>query len=176
MSDWTWDLARLNAGELSVLRRAAGVDVDHASKPALRAFYKACGYCDAWQEKFMFPAMCMDALWRSTDEPTVKPMEECLRDFRAKLEEEKKSTESMEHRIDALLETPWEDDGFLIGKLLNLVKILKSKTNLKPDFHRLAEDLNRWNGEKRHVQRKWLKVLYNVKSEKTNEEEETNAV
>ena len=168
MSDWTWDLARLDAGELSALRRAAGADVSQASVPALRAFYKACGYCDAWQEKFMFPAVCMDALWRSTDEPTVKPMEECLRDLMAK---EQETTESMQHRIDALLETPWDDGGFLIGKLLNLVKILKSKPDLKPDFQRLAEDLNRWNGDKRPVQRKWLRVLYNVKTEKTNEEE-----
>ena len=168
MSDWTWDLSRLDAGDLSVLRRAAGVDISRASVSSQRAFYKACGYCEERQEKYMFPAVCMDALWRSTDEPTVKPMPDCLRDMKAM---EQKTTESLQHRIDALLETPWDDGGFLIGKLLNLVKILKSKTSLKPDFCELARDLSQWNRPERRVQRKWLRSLYNMGKENTNEEE-----
>ena len=168
MSDWTWDLSRLDTGERSALKRAAGMNMSEASIAAQRAFYKACGYCDSWQEEFMFPTMCMDALWRSTDEPTVKPMEECLRDLMAKDQE---TTESIQHRVDALLETPWDDGGFLAGKLLNLVKILKSKTNLKPDFQKLAEDLNRWNHPQRYVQRSWLRTLYNLKKENANGEE-----
>ena len=168
MSDWSWDLSRLDAGDMSALRRAAGVDIGKASISAQRAFYKACGYCEGWQEKYMFPAVCMDALWRSTDEPTVKSMPECLRDMKAMYPE---TTESLQHRIDALLETPWDDGDFLIGKLLNIVKILKSKTGLKPDFCELAKDLNQWNHSERRVQRRWLRTLYNMERKNANEEE-----
>ena len=168
MSDWMWDLSRLDAGDLSVLRRAAGTDFRQASVSAQRAFYKACGYCEEWQEKFMFPAVCMDALWRSTDRPTVKPMQECLKDMKAK---EQETTESIQHRIDSLLETTWDEGGFLIGKLLNIVKILKSKTDLKPNFFDLAKDLSQWNHPEHYIQRKWLKTLYNMKNENKDEEE-----
>lgn len=171
MSDSKWDLGRLNAGELSALRRAAGTAASKANMTALRAFYAACGYCDPWKEAYWFPAMCMDALWRDTEAMVVKPMDECLRGL---LTGDSNTTASLKRRIDMLLETPWNEDGFLIGKMLNLVKILKSKTNLKPDFQLLADDLMRWNDEGRKIQRRWLKTLYNVKP--MDDEEETQNV
>ena len=171
MSDWNWDLSRLDTGDLSALRRSAGVPASRANMSALRAFYKACGYCEPWQESYLFPTVCMDALWRSTDLVVVKPLDECLKDLTAK---EQETSDSIRHRIDSLLETPWDDEGFLLGKLLNLVKILKSRTNLKPDFQKLAEDLNKWNHPLRYVQRRWLRTIYNVKGNNNNEEETTH--
>lgn len=172
MSDWTWDLGRLNAGELSELRSSAGKVVSQADVSAIRAFYKACGYCEVWQESFLFPAVCMDALWRSTDAAIIKPMDECLRDM---LSKERETTQSLQHRIDSLLETPWDDGGFFLGKMLNLVKLLKSNTQLKPDFQKLSMDLNRWNHPQRYVQRNWLRTIYNTKTEIINREEQTDA-
>ena len=167
MIDLKWDFGRLNSGELSALRRSAGLPVGKAEMTALRAFYRACGYCDAKQEPYWFPAVCMDALWRETDHPTVKAMEICLRELIA---QDEKATESMQHRIDMLLETRWDEDGFLLGKIMNQVKLLKSRTELKPDFQALAEDLRCWNYRNHPVQRRWLRVLYNVNSSKSNEE------
>lgn len=171
MSDWTWDLARLDAGELSVLRKAAGTVFSQADVSAIRVFYKACGHCYAWQEEYMFPAMCMDALWRMTDDPTVKPFAEGLRIMTSK---DQNTTASIKHRIDSLLETPWDDNGFMLGKLLNLVRLLKSNTGLKPDFQALANDLNGWNHPKRYVQRNWLRTIYNSIEDNVNEEDKTN--
>lgn len=172
MGEAKWNLTRLDAGELSALRRSAGKMVGDAGMDALRAFYRACGYCDTKREVYWFPAMCMDALWRDTEGIQEKSMEECLRSMMA---EDENTTESLRHRIDTLLETPWNQDGFLLGKLLNLVKILKSKTNLKPDFQSLADDLRQWNHERRFVQRKWLRTLYNVKTNDRDEEVAENA-
>ena len=169
MNEQKWDLNRLDNGELSALRRAAGAS--GADIPALRAFYKACGYCDPRVEKYWFPALCMDALWRPADAPAVRSMEECLR---AMLADGSDTTKSLQHRVEMLLETPWNDDGFLLGKLLNLVKILKSRTNLKPDFQALADDLRRWNYTEQPVQRRWLRTLYNTKMEEDAKEETPN--
>ena len=166
MVEQKWDLGRLDNGELAALRRAAGTR--DADMTALRSFYKACGYCDPRVEKYWFPALCMDALWRPSEVPAVMPMEECLRRL---LSGESETTESLQHRIDMLLETPWNEDGFLLGKLLNLVKILKTKTDRKPDFQALADDLRRWNYPEQPVQRRWLRTLYNAKPEDDAKEE-----
>ena len=171
MSESKWDLAKLDAGELSALRRSAGTMVEGASMDALRAFYKACGYCDPKREAYWFPAMCMDALWRDTDVVKVKSMAECLR---AMLAQGASGTASIRHRIDMLLETPGDRAGFLLGKMVNQVKLLKSKTDLKPDFQMLADDLRRWNDAGHRVQREWLRILYNAKPMTTEEEDANN--
>ena len=171
MSDTKWDLSRLDTGELSALRHSAGATVENASMDALRAFYKACGYCDPKKEEYWFSAMCMETLWRDTENVKIKSMAECLRSLIA---QDANATESMQHRVDMLLETPWDRDGFLLGKLLNQVKLLKSKTDLKPDFQALADDLQKWNHPSHWVQRGWLRTLYNVKT--TTDEEETKNV
>ena len=154
MSESKWDLAKLDAGELSALRRSAGKMVEGASMDALRAFYKACGYCDP-----------------KRDVVKVRPMAECLR---AMIAQDANATASMQHRIDMLLETSWDRDGFLLGKMLNQVKLLKSKTDLKPDFQMLAVDLRMWNDTGHRVQREWLRILYNAKLITTDEEDTNN--
>ena len=169
MNEQKWDLSRLDGGDMSALRRAAGTAGSNMA--ALRAFYKACGFCDPRMEAYWFPATCMDALWRNTETPEIKTMEECLRLL---LVQNPDTTESMRHRIDMLLETRWSEDGFLLGKLYNLVQILKSRTNLKPDFQRLADDLRRWNYPEQSVQRRWLRTIYNTMPNDKIEEENNN--
>lgn len=171
MDEAKWDLGRLNAGELSALRRAAGTTVGKADMTALRAFYKACGYCDPRREAYWFPAMCMDALWRDPEGCAVNPMAQCLWELQ---NADERTTASVQHRVDMLLETAWSDDGFLVGKLLNLVRLVKSRTALKPDFQALADDLMRWNSPDRRVQRDWLRTLYNVKESKPSKEDAEN--
>ena len=170
MNERKWDLGRLDNGDLSALRRAAGrTDVDMS---ALRAFYKACGYCDPQLEAYWFPSVCMDALWRETDTPEIKPMEECVKHL---LIQNPDTTGSLRHRIDMLLETPRSEDGFLLGKLYNLIRIIKSRTNMKPDFQRLAEDLRRWNYPEHTVQRRWLRTIYNTTTMNETEEDNNHA-
>ena len=167
MSEAKWDLTRLDNGELSILRRSAGQALPESDIAAMRAFYRACGYCDPKKEKYWFPAVCMDALWRSTDSFEEKKMEECLQRL---FVTEADTSDSIKHRADMLLETAWDDQGFLLGKLLNLVKIIKSRTQLKPDFQALADDLQKWNAPRQSVQRKWLRTMYNVNTNNKQEE------
>lgn len=155
MSDEKWDLSRLGAGERVALRRAAGSLEFNAA--AWRAFYIACPNCKKRDEEFWFAAMCMECLWREEDKPDVRPMEECLQRYR---KEDESVTDSMKHRMEVLLDMPWANDDFLLGKLYAVVRILKDKTNYKPDFHKLADDLRRWNYEDRAVQRRWLRTIF----------------
>jgi hypothetical protein len=52
--------------------------------------------------------------------------------------------------------------------------LLKSKTDLKPDFQMLADDLRMWNDTGHRVQREWLRILYNAKLITTDEEDTNN--
>ena len=164
-----WDLDRLTNGEYAALRRAAGSGEFDAA--AWRAFYKV-DFLGEKGEDERFTALCMSCLWRRTDVPTVLPMEECLRNLCLQKGDDGKS---FAKRIDALLETGWSRDGYFQGKLLNLVKIIRSDGRFKPDFEKLADDLCKWNYDSRSVQRHWLSVIYQNRNDANEEEHENDA-
>ena len=150
-----WQLDRLSKGEHTALKRAAGTLKLNA--PALRAFYKA-DLCreQAWESK-RYAAMCMACLWDAQDQTSVVSMEECLKSL-CWVDGELQA--GVVRRVDAMLETRWGDDDYLIGKLLNLVRMIRAKGMLRPDFQQLARDLRCWNYEDRRVQRRWLRTIY----------------
>lgn len=170
-----WDLSRLTTGEYAALRRAAGTtDFDVA---AWRAYYKVD--VPRKDEDERFTALCMSCLWRIEDEVTVLPMEECLRHVCwENMDGKSELRESMARRVEALLETRYSNDGYFQGKLLSLVKIIRSDgRRFKPDFEKLADDLRWWNNENRSVQRKWLRTIYHKideNDENDGTEEDTN--
>lgn len=150
-----WQLERLTTGEQTSLKRSAGtLELNVA---ALRAFYKADTCREKSWEEQRYAAMCMECLWAPEDETSPLPMEECLKRM---CWEDNTLNEALSHRIDAMLETPWGEDGFLLGKMLNLVRMIRGRGGMKPDFEQLAKDLRYWNGTKRLVQRRWLKTIY----------------
>jgi len=158
MSEDKWDLSRLTTGERCALRRAAGSL--EPNMPAWRAFYLAGGGRAGRHENYWYAAMCMACMWRPEDEERARmlPMEQCLRLY---LRENESVTESMKRRMDALLETPWSEDGFLLTKLHSIVRILqRGQTDLRPNFQALADDLRDWNRDDRRVQRRWLRATY----------------
>lgn len=173
-----WQLERLNKGERTALKRAAGTLALNAS--AMRAFYKADTCRDARWEEQRYAAMCMACLWNEQENPPELSMQECL--ARMCWDDNNELQEAMAKRVEALLETRWsKEDDYLIGKLLNLVRMMKAKGDFRPDFEKLARDLWNWNGEDRRVQREWLKTIYrngfNAKAEaesKKQEEEKDN--
>ena len=159
-----WDLEKLTNGEYAALRRAAGsVEMDVA---AWRAFYKVDHLGDTGANE-RFTALCMSCLWWPTDENEILPMEKCLRNLCWETVNGKYSLrEGFARRVDALLETRWSQDGYFQGKLLNLVKIIRSDDRrFKPDFELLADDLRKWNYDSRTVQRRWLRTIYQNTSE-----------
>lgn len=151
-----WRLDRLDTGERTALKRAAGTLALNAT--ALRAFYKADVCRESGWEEQRYAAMCMACLWNEQENPPVLPMQECLARM---CWVDNELQEAMARRVEALLETRWsKEDDFLIGKLLNLVRMMKSKGEYRPDFEKLAMDLRRWNNENRYVQREWLRMIY----------------
>ena len=69
------------------------------------------------------------------------------------------------------MDLSWEEDGFLLGKLTRLIKLVKSK-NYAVDCAALLNDLLYWNGDKQTVQLKWARALYCEPEEDKNEKQE----
>lgn len=151
-----WDLERLNTGERTALKRAAGSLAFNVA--ARRAFYKADVSREESWEDMRYAAMCMACLWSQQDQTPVLKMEECLKRM---CWEKRALNDAMAHRVDNLLETAWGDDDYLIGKVMNVVRMMRAGGGFRPDFEALAWDFRRWNHDSRTVQRKWLKAIYN---------------
>ena len=70
-------------------------------------------------------------------------------------------SESTGHRAEVLLDTAWDEDGYMLTKLTRLVKLIRQKSDGEPvDFEVLLEDLIGWNSEKQYVQRKWARAIF----------------
>ncbi|MBR3738944.1 MAG: type I-E CRISPR-associated protein Cse2/CasB [Clostridia bacterium] len=174
MSEPKWDLSRLSAGEKSALRRNVGVMKDFASMQALEAFYRAKNqYCGSEKEKAWFASMCLECLWREEKKLPKKSFPYLLR----MLYQDKEVSKSLQNRCINLLDYDWTDDGFLLGKICNLIRLIRAKHgDYMPDFEMLAEDLSIWNKEGHYIRRKWLYIICSEQNEsEKEEEEETNA-
>ena len=171
MSSRKWDIERLDSGGRSALKRNAGVMMGNNLK-ALEAFYRAVSYIpkNQNQESQWYACQCMECLWKTDEKPRVIRFEELLR--RIYLSSE--TSESIRHRIVAILDVPWSQDGYLLGKLNNFARILRSKDgSVMPDFEALADDLAIWNHPDRIVQRRWIRTICGSQEEKQTENKES---
>ena len=174
MPDSKWDLARLSAGEISALKRNAGMMMDSASMQAIDAFYRALTvHCRPYDEKAWFAALCMECLWRKEDHPQKKPFPDLLR----AIYQNPDSTESTRKRCTSFFDALWSEDGYLLGKIFNLVhKMRAENASVMPDFELLADDLVRWNHSDRYIQRKWLNTICRTEQAKEELKEDTKNV
>ena len=173
MPDHKWDLSRLSAGERSALKRNAGVMLNAAGADAIEGFYRAlAGRVSPYAEKAWFASLCMQCLWREEEHPQVRPFPEMLR----AIYQNPDATESSRKKCVNYLDIPWDNDGFLLGKICNLVRGMRNDSAaVIPDFEELADDLARWNHPDRYVQRKWLRTIcLNVNNQENEEEEKEN--
>ena len=157
-------LNRFGKGERSALRRATGVMLENADGKAISAFYKCLpSNVNTWQESRWFAVACLSCLWDVNSEKG-EPLEKIISD----LIQTKNASESTIHRIELLLDTKWDEDGYLLIKLSRFVKMVKQKTNnAYPDFTELLNDLIYWNAESQSIQRKWARTVFS----KTESEE-----
>ncbi len=172
MPDHKWDLSRLSAGERSALKRNAGITMNAAGADAIEGFYRALIMpVSPYAEKAWFAALCMQCLWREEDHPRVRPFQEMLRS----IYQDPDATDSSRKKCTAFLDVSWDDDGFLLGKICNLVRGMRSgNPAVIPDFEGLAEDLAHWNHPDRFVQRKWLRTICSNSIQENKEEEENH--
>lgn len=166
-TDWSAFFRKIDAlpkGDRVSLKREAGTMLSQANGRAIRVFYQCLPYSvPQWQEERAFAAACLHCLW-DADEARRQPMEQVF----YQLGRNQNVSESVGHRVEVLLDLPWDEDGFLLTKLSRMVQLAKSK-GYAVDCRKLLEDLLYWNGEKQTIQRKWARALY-IKPEETQSE------
>ena len=174
MPEPKWDLKKLSAGERNALKRNAGVMMNAASMQAIEAFYRAqIRNCKKYEESAWFAALCMQCLWREEDHPIIKPFPEILRSTYQNPE----ATDSTRKRCTDFLDLSWGDDGFLLGKICNLVRKARADNpGIMPDFDLMADDLNQWGHGSHYIQRRWLNIICStVKEQEEKEGDNENA-
>lgn len=153
-------LARLNSlgnGERAALRRACGRMLSGADGKAVAAFYHCMPYgTPRWQENRWFAVACLRCLW-NLETDGGEAFEKIVGQMKQKME----LSDSIGHRLEALLDTVWDEDGYMLTKLTRLVKLIRQKSDCTMiDFTALLEDLIYWNAEDQSVQRKWARSFF----------------
>lgn len=146
----------LSTGARVALKRSAGIMLSGADGKAISAFYRcAAPTIPQWQEDRWFAAACLKCLWEPGEhagEPVEKRMAQMIRS--AEL------SDSMSYRVEGLLDTQWDSDGYMLTKLCRMIKMLRQKSPEAIDFAGLLEDLIYWNNENQSVQRKWARAIF----------------
>ena len=160
-------LNRLGTGERAALRREAGIMLQDTDGMALTVFYRCLpSTVDSWQESKWFAVACLRCLW-DAGETESTPFEQVI----AELLRSGDLSESTTHRVEILLDTRWDTDGYMLTKLSRLVKLIRQKSDRKTiDFSALLDDLIRWNSDSQTVQRKWARAIFSCSN--MNEEKE----
>ena len=154
-------LANLNSmqtGQRTALKRSVGIMLAGADAKAMAAFYRALPPgVPQWQEPQWFAAACFACLWDSV-EPNGQPLEQLLADLIRECE----LSDSMQHRVEVLLDTAWDADGYLLTKLSRIVKLVRQKTSGALDFASLLSDMLYWNQENQRIQQKWAHAIFGI--------------
>lgn len=159
---------RLSVGERAALRRSAGQPLAAADGRALQALFRALPPEMQFREREQrawFAALSIACLWDVEEARVDASMPRMLRAYATK-----QKTDGLENRIRSLLDARWDEDGYLIGKLARLARMLRANDRQRmPDMDQLLDDLLGWNSDKRYVQLRWANEYYLSK-----EEEESN--
>ena len=143
-------------------KRSCGLLLKESDTETMQTFYRLLPHNVGYSEEDLwFTAACIHCLW-AADETHRRPMQECIAGV-------KDSSESFEKRFTGLLETQWDEDGYLCGKLERMAKLLKQK-GYAVDGAELLSALLWWNDEEKRVQKRWIKVYW--RTEQKNEETE----
>lgn len=150
-------LKALGSGDRAALKRAAGMMLAEADGRAISAFYRCLPYgIPQWQEDRWFAVACLRCLWDTEAEGG-----EAFEAIIGRMIRGEELSDSTLHRAEVLLDTAWDDDGYMLTKLTRLVKLIRQKSDRAfLDFPALLEDLLRWNQENQSVQRKWARSIF----------------
>ena len=150
-------LNTLGTGERAALRREAGSLLRQADGKAITVFYRCLPSGAApRQEDRWFAVACLRCLWDAGTEGE-KPLEQLI----AELIRSEDLSPSTGHRVELLLDTGWDEDGYLLTKLTRIIKLVRQKSDRQQvDFAALLEDLLGWNSESQYVQRRWARSIF----------------
>ena len=166
-SEFASRLNRLGSGDCAALRRSAGNMLEHAAGRALTAFYRCLpNNIPAYQEEKWFAIACLRFLWDAGDEER-ESLPELLRNMRS----QGLLSDSVVHRVEILLDTPWDQDGYMLKKLYRLITLVRQKNGAETfSFAELLDDLLKWNREDQQIQRKWARTIFGTKLSEEGEE------
>lgn len=150
-------LNMLGSGDRAVLRRSSGVMLADADGKAIAVFYRCLPVgTPQRQEERWFAVACLRCLW-DAEEQAGEPFEQII----GRMIANEELSDSTLHRAEVLLDTAWDEDGYMLTKLTRLVKLIRQKSDRVPvDFAALLEDLIDWNAENQSVQRKWARSIF----------------
>lgn len=150
------DTVARDNGIRAILKRNAGVRMYDADGRAIAAFYRIYGggLVSEMNEDRCFFATCATCLWEAEDWEKSVPLVEGARRF---MREGDRNTFSK--RMRTILDLPWDEDGYLAGKLCRLLKFCQSK-GIVVDGKELFQDLLWWDMDDRRIQRKWAREFY----------------
>ena len=150
-------ICKLGNGDRAALKRAAGIMLAEADGKAVAAFYRCLPFgIPQWQEERWFAVACLRCLW-AEEVDAGTPFEKIV----GRMIRKEDLSESTGHRVEVLLDTAWDEDGYMLTKLTRLVKLVRQKSDGEPvDFEALLEDLIGWSSEKQYVQRKWARAIF----------------
>jgi CRISPR type I-E-associated protein CasB/Cse2 len=162
--DFIKQIAKLNAGDLAVLRR--NVDNPQTNIKALPILARF-GAVDSFARSL---TACLYSVYhRENDDPFFKDDFNFGRAYYYAIKSESKEFKPEEHdkRFKIIIASDKDDLSF---RLRQAVKQIRSKDQ-PIDFSILLRDLYNWDNENRWIQREWVKGFYNI-----NEEEENNTI
>lgn len=163
ISDFLQRLNDLPKGERAVLKRSAGMMLHEADGRAMAAFYRC--YPSKPEDKY-FAAACIHCMWDwSAQDISAEPLQNIL----SKLRKDETLSESMQHRLIGILDTKWAEDGYLLTKLVRIIKMVKAK-GYAVDCQALLDDLIHWNSENQYVQRNWARTFYQISQSNETEQ------
>lgn len=150
-------LNALDNGERAALRRAAGTTLRDADGKAVTAFYRCLPFgVPVEQEERWFAAAALRCIWDAGEENGL-PAEKVISGLIAGGE----LSDSSLHRVEILLDTAWDSDGYMLTKLTRFLKLIRQKSDRSAiDFSALLDDLIYWNAENQFVQRKWAREIF----------------
>ena len=162
-------LDSLGTGDRAALLREAGVMLQQAKGPAVTAFFSCLpSNVQTWQEERWFAVACLRCLWDAGDEGG-RPFELVVAD----LVRSGELSDSTKHRVELLLDTEWDEDGYMLIKLARLLKLVRQKSDrARLDFAALLDDLLGWNSDKQYVQRKWARAIFSSVNQTEIDEKE----
>lgn len=150
-------LESLSAADRAALKREAGSMLTEADGNALRVFYRVLPPgVPQWQESRFFAVGCLRCLYDSAEGGKQQ-----LPALVGNLIHRGILSESAAHRAQVLLDLSWEEDGYMLTKLCQMVKLLHGKASADGiDFEKMLSDVLCWNAESQYVQRNWARMLF----------------
>lgn len=147
-------LDKLASGQRVLFKRSAGLQLNEAAADTLNTFYHLLpNTVKQRNENDYFLAACVHCLWNA-DAQGRMPMEKALAGYASSPE----ASDSIRKRFVSLLDTDYNEDGYLAVKLVRIAKLLKQK-GFAVDGSTLVSDLRIWNSEYRSVQKKWARAF-----------------